>query len=325
MNNLGAFNFSAALAALGLLSGCGTYVPPLQPFRGAEDVQTMVNAIVFHVQCEVQTAVQFLILDDIDAAMAARSAGFKQGRSVAWLDSWAAQVTLTLTVEEKTGLNPGIAFTPPLAPAITTFTSPKVTVTTPQTFSLSLGGNFSATASRKETLSWYIDFKKFTDQASLKRARVERNRLYHAARETGASPYPEWCNQGNGALIQSDLKLREWLYAATLPTFVRGGAIGDFSESIRLAADKAKKDVISHEITFAIVYGGSITPSWKLLRVSGNQGALPFLNLQRSPTQNLIITLGQATPTGVSNTAQATTLASQIGQAVATAIRATPP
>lgn len=325
MTHSAAFRLTVTLSLLGLLSGCGTYVPPLKPFRGAEDVQTMVNAIVFHVQCEVQTAVQFLILDDIDAAMAARSVGLKQGRSLAWLNSWAAQVTLTLTVEEKTGLNPGIAFTPPLAPAITTFTSPKVTVTTPQTFSLALGGNFSATASRKETLSWYIDFRKFTDNTSLRRARIERDRLYVAARAKGAIPYPTWCDKGNGVLIQSDLKVREWLYAATLPTFVRGGAIGDFSESIRLAAEKAKKDVISHEITFAIVYGGSITPSWKLLRISGNQGALPFFNVQRAPTQNLIITLGQATPTGVSNTAQATTLASQIGQAVATAIRATPP
>jgi hypothetical protein len=91
-----------AVACLSLgISACGTYVPGLQEFYDPQNPQTMVDAIVSNVQCEVQTAVQFLILDDQDAAVAAAALGKVQKPSLTWLKKWAAQVTLTLTVDEK--------------------------------------------------------------------------------------------------------------------------------------------------------------------------------------------------------------------------------
>lgn len=307
------YKMLSTMLVVSLLSGCGTYVPEIQEFYEApHGVATMIDAIVNQVQCEVQTGVQFLILDDIDAAEAAKGAGLNQGRSLSWLDTWAAQVTLTLTIEERSALNPGVAFNTPIIPAVTTFPG-NIAVTTQQNYSLGLGGTFSASATRKETLSWFIDFRKFTDKASLKKAKLEKDRL--------GDTIPT-CNQENGIFIQSDLKLREWMYDVMLPAFVRGGQVPDYAQSLKNEAKKSKKDVISHEVIFVIIYGGNITPSWKLVRISANQG-LPLFGAQRSKTQDLIITMGPNEDGQLAIAAQNTALASQIGIAVANAIRST--
>src|ERR1700680_2811453 len=125
----------ASAVAVGFLGGCGLYVPALSEIYDGQDTQTMVMAVVEHVQCEVQTSVQFLLLDDIDAAAAASAAGLKQGRSVDSLNKWGARATLTITVDEKGSLTPGVSYPPPMAPAITQFPH-NITVTTPQSFSL---------------------------------------------------------------------------------------------------------------------------------------------------------------------------------------------
>src|SRR6266481_4137257 len=115
------YSLAAPVIVLGFLGGCGLYVPALSEIYDGQDTQIMVNAVVEHVQCEVQTSVQFLLLDDIDAAAAASAAGLHQGRSVDWLNKWGAQAILTITVDEKGSLNPGVTFTPPMEPAITKF------------------------------------------------------------------------------------------------------------------------------------------------------------------------------------------------------------
>jgi hypothetical protein len=51
-----------------------TVCPALSEIYDGQGTQAMVNAVVEHVQCEVQTSVQFLLLDDIDAAAAASAA-----------------------------------------------------------------------------------------------------------------------------------------------------------------------------------------------------------------------------------------------------------
>jgi hypothetical protein len=323
------YKMISTMFAIGLLSGCGTYVPDLQEFYEApHDVGPMVEAVVEQVQCEVQTGVQFLILDDIEqaeedpeVARALKAKGLKVGRKLSWLDTWAAQVTLTLTIDEKSALNPGVAFNTPMIPAVTSFPG-KITVTTPQSYSLGLGGTFSTDATRKETLSWFIDFSKFTDKASLKKAKLVKDRLEQAAKETGANSIIP-CNQENGIFIQSDLKLREWIYDVMLPTFVQSRGVPDYANALKTEAKKSKKDVISHEITFVIIDSGNITPSWKLVRVSTNQGSLPLLSAQRSRTQDLLITMGPPQDGALATAAQNSDLAAKIGVAVANAIRNT--
>jgi len=69
---------AAVMAALACtLTGCGTFVPDFGEFYDTAVPESLVDAIVSHVHCEVKSQVEFLILDDIDlarrAAAAARS------------------------------------------------------------------------------------------------------------------------------------------------------------------------------------------------------------------------------------------------------------
>jgi hypothetical protein len=90
-----------------LLGGCGLYVPEIQDFP-ATPVQgdLLVKAIVSSVHCEVANAVKEVI--DRDKQGAAYNRG---KRSAAWLDQWGAQMALSLTVEEKSTLNPTAMWT----------------------------------------------------------------------------------------------------------------------------------------------------------------------------------------------------------------------
>ena len=85
------------------LAACGTYVPELQEFPGGPaDGQLLVQDIVQSVHCEVANAVNEVI--EADKLLAKeKNHGF---RSIAWLDSWGVQLTLTLTVVEKSTLSP---------------------------------------------------------------------------------------------------------------------------------------------------------------------------------------------------------------------------
>jgi len=58
-----------------------------------------------------------------------------------------------------------------------------------------------------------------------------------------------------------------------------------------------KPDIISLEEKFIIVTNGTVTPSWKLVRVSANQStSTPFFGTGRTRTHDLIITVGPPTP-----------------------------
>ena len=148
-----------------LLSGCGTNVPSLHEFYDTSDSDTMIEALIEHVQCEVKDAVQFLILDDKEAAsFKSTLTGKPELPSLTWLYKWAAQVALVITVDEKSSLNPSIFFTPPLPSATAHFSNGTMT-TTPQSLSVGLGATISADATRKATISWLIKFEDLTSNA----------------------------------------------------------------------------------------------------------------------------------------------------------------
>jgi hypothetical protein len=168
-------------------------------------------------------------------------------------------------------------------------------------------------------LSLYIDFKKFTGKLTKLFDSRNREKIDNLL---GALPAP--CPHENGIFIESDLKLREWLEDVMLPAYVQGGIVPNYADALA-KEEKAgkKKDVISHEVTFVIVYGANITPTWKLVRVSANTGSPFFFGATRTNTQDLVITMGPPQDGGLSTAAQNTILAAQIGQAVASAIRST--
>jgi len=90
--------------ALGLaisvaLGGCGLYVPNIVEFPGdSVSEQQLVQKIIQAVTCELRDAVNNFY--------------DKQQRQHLFIDAWGAQLTLTLTVEEKSELNPTALWTP---------------------------------------------------------------------------------------------------------------------------------------------------------------------------------------------------------------------
>jgi len=81
------------------LGACGTYVPAIQELS-ADPVsdRQLVQAIIQNVTCEVRDAVNHLYA--------------KMNRPSLFLDSWGAQITLNLAIEEKSELNPTAGWFP---------------------------------------------------------------------------------------------------------------------------------------------------------------------------------------------------------------------
>jgi len=238
----------AALLATAALGGCGTYVPGQQEIPG--DVaggQLLVQALVNNVTCEVQDAINDVIRRDIEDV---RTGLFKQRRT-AWLDSWGVQMTLNLTVSERTGINPVVNWLPP---------SPADAI-----FNLAGSANASAEATRIDKMGSYHTIQEL----------VKRGPCHPASRPGGAF------------MLQSDLKLKEWLYNNVQ---LQGTGVADFPGK---KDGPFKQDVISHQVKFEIVTGAGITPGWRLTRVSVNPSGT-FFSVSRTRTHTLVITLGPA-------------------------------
>jgi len=210
----------------------------------------------------------------------------KDGNPLAFFASWAAKVTLKLAVDEKSNVRPSFIATPT------------------GVFSIAGGGELSANATRTETIGFFLLMSDLFDPKS-KKLKLKQARPV--------------CKHRSNILIQSDLKLKEWVESLALIAAVPDGVSNPFVSGGPL-------DATSHEIQFIVVMGGSITPTWKLISVTANPDA-PFLGASRTQTDDLLITLGPidvlANGRGIAPSAalSAQHLAAQIGQSVSTAIQ----
>jgi hypothetical protein len=207
---------------------------------------------------------------------------------VGWLATWGAKATLKIIVEEKSNLSPSVLVTPP------------------STFSLNANGSLSADATRTETITFYFIFADLFDPKT--------HRL--PAHE------PKVCEHYSDILIESDLKLNEWVET-----------VGLLASTPKTVSDPFKSggplDTTSHEVQFVVTLTGGITPAWKLVSVSVNPSG-SFLGATRARTDDLLITMGPMTsiaPNGrplVSTQAvDSAHLAAQI-QGITTAIQSLP-
>jgi hypothetical protein len=111
-----------SLAISAGLGGCGLYVPNISEFPGdSVSEQQLVQKIIQAVTCELRDAVN----DFYD----------KQQRQHLFIDGWGAQLTLTLTIEERSELNPTALWVPN------------------RMFSLFGGVDLSADATRTDTIN----------------------------------------------------------------------------------------------------------------------------------------------------------------------------
>jgi hypothetical protein len=292
-----------ALFSMVFLSACGTYVPDLINFPSSPDAEKIsVSTLVDYVICDVKRSIQQVLLDNDTNDPPA---------DLTWLQKWAAQVTFTLTVEEKSEINPGISLSKLYPNALTDLSTGEIT--TPQGFSMGLAAEFSADATRKETLQYFVGLKNIASARALAAARTtEIEGKLPSCRPAGA--------------FNAEIKFMNWLKDALLNTHVSGGVI-DYNKTLQKTGDilgVQSENVLSHEITFVVVYGGNANPSWTLVNFGGNTSGSPLLSATRTNTQDVLITLGEVGANqAFSSAAQATTLAAQIGLSVAAAVKST--
>jgi hypothetical protein len=248
-----AFRLWCPLLAVSALAGCGTYVPEIQenPVDQAGG-QLLVKAIVNSVHCAVKNAV----IEALGPKGVPQNLSQRQG---AFMNNWGAQMALTLTVEEKSTLNPVSVLTP---------VSPPTAI-----FTLGLGAAASSDAIRKETLNFYYT----VDQLRSGRLCPDPNNL---------EPYAP----RDSLLLQNDLRVTEWLLDVIMAVGTREIGVPIDAKSI------LKQNVIAHEVKFEVVTSGNITPAWKLLRATVNQSGT-FLSASRDRTHDLTITFGPIDPT----------------------------
>jgi hypothetical protein len=304
----------AIAAASSILSGCGTYTPDFQEFWGtSDDNDKKIELIVRQVECELRRAVRL-----IESRDKKTHDNLKTPRQLDWLEKWGVDTAYLFTIEEKSIINPGVSSNIPLASAVTafpgeagtnTYPPPKtftpITVTTPQNFSLGIGGQFSSDAYRQDKIHipYAISDLVGPEDELLSPVEIEKSQCV-----TGE-------NANASLFLQSDLKIYEWLD-------------GVANLHRREQADFTKKDAfatqgaISHEVKFEIVSGANITPTWKLVRVSANQTA-PFFNATRDRTQDLIITIGPTDNGQLKITGQQSAFAAELASSIANAVKGT--
>jgi hypothetical protein len=239
------------------LLACGTYTPDKDPFSsnapagyGGQTRQGQYeNDIVIHVLCELGEGLRLV----------------QQLHIPRITDDWGTTVTQSITVEDQTGLAPGITAITPLTNRVFTFPTGG-NVTSPQSFSWSLGGTASANALRTEMIQYTFRNKDIL---------------------TNTNP---GCISDNikGVMIDGDLKIREFIYDKA-QIWAAGNAtlVGSGPSAYQLNPF----NTFTEEVTFVAAYGGSFTPTWKLARISANASSNLVLG-ERTNTNDLIITLG---------------------------------
>jgi hypothetical protein len=240
-----------ACAVAATSGACGLQVPEknmispdyIDP-RGVSSEGKYEDTIVRHLVCEIGGGI-------FQAA--------NNKLNVGWLTSsdWGTSVTLTITHEDQSSLNPNVTFTdllPPLKSA--------------QTFILGAGVNGSANATRTETIQFtYVN-----------------NTLWRWAKINSVNGDPPSCSEyQNGVMVDGDLKIRQFIYdkavIATAGNDV-SGANGDYPFN-----------TFTENLSFVATLGGSITPTWKLTYFTANVPG-PFLSATRTNTDQLTITIG---------------------------------
>ncbi|MGA7325604.1 MAG: hypothetical protein WBX25_14210, partial [Rhodomicrobium sp.] len=171
-------------------------------------------------------------------------------------------VSQTITVQDQSGIAPGITLINPLQNALFHFPSGG-NVTSAQSFSLSVGVTASANAIRTETIQYTLvnkDLMKF--------------------------PAGSCKTTLNGFSIEGDLRIKEFIHDK-----VSVAALGDTTLGLRRPGASAFNN-FTEEITFVAAYGGTLTPTWKLARISANTSSNLLVG-ERIITNDLVITLGK--------------------------------
>jgi hypothetical protein len=188
-----------------VLSGCGQYVPDIEdnPFATEKERSDFIQAIARNVRCELQ--------DSVIKLYAKNAPIDPYNRNLQWFDSWAAQMNLTLTIDNKGAFGPSFNYLPPIPGGL---------------FNLGLGATLSSEAQRVDKIGSFVLV------SDLKRLQA---------------CHPEDRNRGP-YILESNLKLYDWLEATMISINnadfpAPGSATGPLKSNV--LSHEVKFDIIS--------------------------------------------------------------------------------
>lgn len=299
-----------ALIALLWLSGCGTTIPAISeawdadipphpklleryPISATAQIEFEIKK---HIFCELRHAVRD-----------AQSIPFQMGaKDTPYLpNDWGVLVSLSLTVDESSALNPGATINA-LLPNATKRFFPGNSVTVGQSFNLGLNANLSSKATNVDKFDSFYKvgrLGKKISNISICNNDYPRNDPFVNAGFVSAKSSP---------LIVNQLGIRDWLIGALFSTR------GIWSDPIKGSSISGKgiPDTMTKQFKFIIDTSAGVTPSLRLIGLTSNTAG-QLLNLDRIRTHDLIITVGPPTV----QTTQ-THFVQQTGNAVANSNRA---
>jgi hypothetical protein len=308
-----------------LLAGCGLSVPQVQEIwdsdiagvPGANGAPKLTGSaqIEFEIQkrvyCELKDAVRSAQIYNVEESDTINGKETTPQNGLI-PSEWGALIALSLQVDESSSLTPGVTLNTVL-PNNTKVFGPgsSGTVTTPQSRNVGFGATLSSTATRID--KWNPSYSiKFLNEAPRAGNVCQKDPLVETLSliRPGLTPA-----RSSPLIIESDLGIRDWLLGAMfvndmLPSEGVTSGSGGTSDS----SGTTKGQSISYDVKFIIVSSGSVTPTWKLVRITANTSGTLF-STGRTRTHELIITIGPTSGKAGDQTSN-THLASQIGQAV---------
>lgn len=250
----------AAIAiSLVSLTGCGLYVPQkdplvqndIDPRNGMSRQGKIESNIIANIRCEVTRGLYRAV----------------NTGNVPWLTGWGTSISLNLTWEETSNVNPGVLYTTPIGGS--------------DLFSAGGGVSGSAHSTRNEAITFTLENRTLLQEAML---------TSHAQQGLDCSALED------GVTVSSDLKIDEFIYDKAS---IAGGR-----EARTRPIQYPQFSTFQETLTFVVSVGGDITPSWKFIRLSVNPSG-PFLAGSRTKTSQVIVTLGPlAKPAGPAGSAQ---------------------
>ncbi|MEK9278599.1 MULTISPECIES: hypothetical protein [unclassified Bradyrhizobium] len=252
-------NSGLLLCLLPVLSDCGLYVPQkdplvqndIDPRNGMSRQGKIESNIIANIRCEITRGLYRAV----------------NTGNVPWLAGWGTSISLNLTWEETSNVNPGILYTTPIGGS--------------DVFSAGGGVSGSAHSTRNEAITFTLENRELLREAML---------TSHASQGLDCSALED------GVTVSSDLKIDEFIYDKAS---IAGG-----HEARTRPILYPQFSTFQETLTFVVSVGGDVTPSWKFIRLSVNPGG-PFLSGSRTKTSQVIVTLGPlAKPAGPAGAAQ---------------------
>lgn len=179
---------------------------------------------------------------------------------------WAVQLSLSLQVDETGSINPAGSIINPLPAG--------------QSFTLGLGGTLSSQSTREDKFGTYWELDRL-------KSRTGNPCEKEKTPESGSSP-----------LLINELGISEWLHDSLTSRNYLPPSSGSKSDPFY------KQDFLSYRIKFIVISSGSISPVWKLTRISFG-GGQPLASIGRTRTHDLLLTFGPTFRAGSPNLALA--------------------